>query len=90
MTLASDLEVAASAWVVILSAALLFLSVAAYRRSRTRRMLGLTAAFALFLAKGVIISLSLFNLVALPTLPLTPVFDTAILLSLYLATLRAR
>ncbi len=91
MTLASDIEVAAQAWVVVLSATLLILSVAAFARSRNRRVLGLTVAFSFFLAKGILSVLSLFQWNPLPWAFLTPpILDTAILLSIYVATLRTR
>ncbi len=90
MTLAADLEVAAQAWVVVLSATLLVFSVVAYARSRNRRILGLTAAFGFFLAKGVLAILNLVQGIAVPGTLLTPaLLDTAILISIYLATLRS-
>lgn len=91
MTLASDIEVAAQAWVVVLAAALLILSVAAFARSRNRRILGLTVAFGLFLVKGLLSVLSLFEWNPLPWTFLTPALvDTVILVSIYLATLKPR
>lgn len=91
MTLAADLEVAALAWVVVLSASLLGLSAVAYARSRNRRILGLTAAFGFFLAKGVLAVLSVAQGIPVPGTLLTPaLLDTAILVSIYLATLRSK
>lgn len=91
MTLASDVELAAQAWVVVLSAVLLILSIAAFSRSRNKRILGLTVAFSVFLVKGVLSVLSLFQWNPLPWEFLTPpILDTAILLSIYVATLRPR
>ncbi|MCJ2532205.1 MAG: hypothetical protein LN413_07915 [Candidatus Thermoplasmatota archaeon] len=90
MTLAADLEVAAQAWVVVLSAALLVFSVVAYARSRNRRILGLTVAFGLFLAKGLLAILNIVQGIPVPGTLLTPaLLDTAILISIYLATLRS-
>ncbi|MFQ5907630.1 MAG: hypothetical protein ACE5JE_02200 [Thermoplasmata archaeon] len=90
MTLAADFEVAAQAWVVVLAATLLAFSVVAYARSRNRRILGLTAAFGFFLAKGLWAVLMLVQGLVVPGTPLTPaLFDTAILISIYLATLRS-
>ena len=66
MTLAADLEVAAQAWVVVLSATLLVFSVVAYARSRNRRILGLTAAFGFFLAKGVLAILNIAQEISVP------------------------
>ena len=90
MTLAADLEVAAQAWVVVLSATLLVFSAVAYARSRNRRILGLTAAFGFFLGKGVLAILNLVQGIAVPGTLLAPaLLDTAILISIYLATLRS-
>ncbi len=90
MTLAADLEVAAQAWVVVLSVALLAFSVVAYARSRNPRILGLTVAFGLFLAKGLLAILNLVQGLPVPGTLLTPaLLDTAILVSIYLATLRS-
>ncbi len=90
MTLAADLEVAAQAWVVVLSATLLVFSVVAYARSRNRRILGLTAAFGFFLAKGVLAILNIAQGIAVPGTLLAPaLLDTAILIAIYLATLRS-
>ncbi|MEE9181706.1 MAG: hypothetical protein V3U33_03975 [candidate division NC10 bacterium] len=90
MTLAADLEVAAQAWVVVLSATLLVFSIVAYARSRNRRILGLTAAFGFFLAKGVLAILNIAQGIAVPGTLLTPaLLDTAILIAIYLATLRS-
>lgn len=90
MVTPADLAVAAQAWVVVLAAALLVLSLAAYRRSGRRRMLLLSLAFGLFLAKGLLAAASLFGW-APPLSPLLagPAFlDTAVLLAVYLAALR--
>ncbi len=90
MTLAADLEVAAQAWVVVLSATLLVFSAVAYARSRNRRILGLTAAFGFFLAKGVLAILNIAQGIAVPGTLLAPaLLDTAILIAIYLATLRS-
>ncbi len=90
MTLAADLEVAAQAWAVVLSATLLVFSVVAYARSRNRRILGLTAAFGFFLAKGILAILNVVLGNAVPGTLLTPaLLDTAILIAIYLATLRS-
>ncbi len=91
MTLASEIEVAAQAWVVVLSASLFIISIAAYRRSGKRRVLGLTLAFAFFLVKGLLATLSLYQGNPIPWAPLSPVLlDTGVLVSIYLATLRSR
>ena len=90
MTLAADLEVAAQAWVVVLSANLLVFSVVAYARSRNRRILGLTAAFGFFLAKGVWAIFNIAQGIFAPGTFLIPaLLETAILVSIYLATLRS-
>ncbi len=91
MVTTADLEVAAQAWVVVLSATLLLISIAAYARSKNVRMLGLTAAFGFFLVKGILMTLGLLQIELLPSGLLAPVFlDTAILVSIYLAALRPR
>ncbi len=90
MTLAAELEVAALAWVVVLAATLLGFSLLAYARSKNKRILGLTAAFGLFMAKGVLAILNIAQGIPVPETLLTPaLLDTAILVSIYLATLRS-
>ncbi|MFQ6013054.1 MAG: hypothetical protein ACE5LS_05365 [Thermoplasmata archaeon] len=85
-----DLTLAAQAWVVVLSVALLALSLLAYRRSGAGRMLVLGLGFGLFLVKGLVATLFLLRMVPGATavsLPF-PLFDVAILTSLYLAAFR--
>ena len=86
----ADITLAAQAWVVVLSVALLALSLLAYRRSGAGRMLVLGLGFGFFLVKGLVATLLLLGILpgsaAIP-LPL-PLFDGAILASLYLAAFR--
>ncbi|MEE9181036.1 MAG: hypothetical protein V3U33_00495 [candidate division NC10 bacterium] len=90
MTLAAELEVAALAWVVVLAATLLGFSLLAYARSKNKRILGLAAAFGLFMAKGVLAILNIAQGIPVPETLLTPaLLDTVILVSIYLATLRS-
>ena len=79
-----------AAGVTVFAAALTAIGVMAYRRTRDRKLLAVTVAFALFLAQGVILSVTLFT----QTLDLLGLFlifggfDFAILALMYAATLR--
>jgi len=78
-----------AAGVTVFAAALTGIGVMAYRRTRDRKLLALTVAFALFLAEGVALSVALFTQLTLLTLFLiSGGFDFAILALMYAATLR--
>ena len=79
-----------AAGVSVFVAALATIGGLAYRRTRDRGLLGLTAAFALFLAKGVVLSVALFtqSLNLFTLFVVSGGFDFAILALFYAATLR--
>jgi hypothetical protein len=73
-----------------ISVVLLTVSVLAYRRSRSRKMLVLSGVFLLFLIKGTLISLALFTEVMglYELIVVGSGIDTLALLTLYLSTMR--
>ncbi len=73
-----------------MSAVLLTVSVLAFRRSRSRKMLVLSGVFLLFLVKGTLISLALFTEVMglYGLIVIGSGFDTLALLLLYISTMR--
>lgn len=79
-----------AAGVAVLGAALTAIGAAAYRRTRDPGLLPLTAAFGLFLAKGVVLSIVLFvrPLDLLTLFVVSGGFDFAVLALFYAATLR--
>jgi hypothetical protein len=74
----------------ILSGALLLISLLAYRRSSSRRMLVLAGVFVLFLLKGMILTVSLFmDLLSLYWLLVSGAgMDSLALILLYLTTMK--
>jgi hypothetical protein len=78
------------AGVTVFALALTVIAAAAYRRTGERSLLMLAAAFALFLAKGVALSLGLLlRLLFVPDLfVLSSAFDVAILALFFVYTLR--
>lgn len=83
------LENAVAGWLTVFALLLAVLAALAYRRSANPKVLGIAGAFALFFAKGVLVSWTLFTSVTLETvwIPMA-VFDTFALLAFYLAALR--
>ena len=79
-----------AAGVTVFAAALTGIGVMAYRRTRDRKILAVTAAFALFLAQGIVLSVALFvqTLTLLGLFLISGGFDFAILALMYAATLR--
>ena len=74
----------------VLSGALLLISLLAFRRSGSRRMLVLSGVFALFLGKGMILTISLFmELASLYWLLVIGAgIDSIALILLYLTTMK--
>ncbi len=74
----------------ILSGALLLISLLAYKRSSSRRMLVLAGVFVLFLLKGMILTVSLFmDLLSLYWLLVAGAgMDSLALILLYLTTMK--
>ena len=78
--------------VTVIAAVLLFISALAYKRERTRGLLFTTVIFALFLIKGVALTLFIFTSSledASNMLILSLLFDVVVLLFLFFATLSA-
>jgi hypothetical protein len=73
-----------------MSAVLLAISLLAYRRSSSRKMLVLSSVFLLFLAKGVLISVALFTEVMglYGLIVVGSGIDTLALMLLYASTMR--
>ncbi len=79
-----------AAGVAVLGAALMAIGALAYRRTHDRGLLPLTAAFALFFAKGIVLSAVLFvrPLDVLTLFVVSGGFDLAVLALFYASTLR--
>jgi len=79
-----------AAGMTVFAAALTGIGVVAYRRTHDRKLLAVTAAFALFLLEGVVLSIALFarTLDLLGLFLITGGFNFAILALMYAATLR--
>ncbi|MFQ5911312.1 MAG: hypothetical protein ACE5IJ_11435 [Thermoplasmata archaeon] len=84
------LESAAVGLVTVLSIALLITSIVAYRRTREVKLAVVALAFSLFTAKGALWTASLFflNLETATLLILLATLDAAILIAIFVATLR--
>ena len=74
------------AWIVIVSLALVLITLLAYRRSEESRLLLVSVAFMLFFLKGILITLTLYaNMFSLEYLLLySSLLDLGILLLLFL------
>ena len=84
------LESFAAAAVTLLSVVLCVIALLAYRRRKEAGLLFLAAAFALFAVKGIVLTASVFLLTSPPSPYVTvlALADVAILLLLYVMTLR--
>ena len=82
-------ENAVAGFLTVFALLLAVLAVLAWRRSRNPKVLGIALAFALFFAKGLLVTVALFTTAALDTVwvPMAG-FDTAALLAFYVAALR--
>ncbi len=85
-----DIQSAAIAWTTVLSLALLVVALLAYRRAREARILLISSAFGLFFVKNLILTYMLFSAESGNLLLYSSLFDTAILLSFYVALFRRR
>lgn len=83
------LENAVAGWMTVFAALLLAVSLLAYRRSGNPKLLGVSAAFALFLAKGLVVTIALFTSGSLDGVwvPMG-ILDSVILLAFYLAAVK--
>ncbi len=76
-------------WLTTFSLLLALVAVLAYRRSSNPKVLGVALAFALFFAKGLVVTVALFTAKSLDTVWVTmAALDTVALLVFYLAALR--
>lgn len=84
------LENALAGWLTAFSLLLAVLALFAFRRSGNPKVLGISAAFALFFAKGLVVTYALFATGALEALwvPMAT-FDTVALLAFYLAAVKS-
>lgn len=83
-------EIIISAFVTIFSLGLLAVSLASYRKYRNLKLLFVSIVFLVFLIKGILLSLSLFDfqVIELTTYTYNGFFDLIILILLFLATLK--
>ncbi len=76
--------------ITILSLSILILSFASYKKYKNVKLLFVTTAFLIFLIKGIILSISLFNtdLSVISNSPFFGLFDVVILSLLFISTLK--
>ncbi len=77
--------------VTVLAAVLLFISILAYKRERSWRLLFATVVFSLFLIKGMVMTLAILNYAFVSTIDSQAfhlLFDVVILLFLFFAVIK--
>jgi len=86
----SDLDTALTAWITLFAAAMFVVALMAYVRLRNTRLLLVSAAFGVFLAKGVVLSAALVSVTvaAVASTTVMLALDTLILLLLAASVLR--
>ena len=84
------LENVVAGWLTVFSLGLAVVAVLAYRRSRNPKVLGIALAFALFFAKGIVVTVALFTTARLDAVwvPMAA-FDTVALLAFYASALKS-
>ncbi|MEM2899707.1 MAG: hypothetical protein QXT63_02855 [Thermoplasmata archaeon] len=77
-------------WVTIFSFVLFVIAIVSYNRTRNKRLIFVTCAFALFFIKGIILTIGLYfpSIISVHEDPLLLVMDILLLLSLYFGILR--
>jgi heme/copper-type cytochrome/quinol oxidase subunit 4 len=90
MVLPGDIQSAAIAFATVLSLTLVAIAVLSYRRAREGRILLISIAFALFFIKYLVTSYLLLTEEIGNLFVYSALFDTAVLLSFYLALFRRR
>ena len=83
-------DIIISAFITIFSVGLLAVSLASYRKYKNLKLLFVSLVFLVFLIKGVLLSLGLFNedIAIILTSTYAGLFDLAILILLFIATLK--
>ena len=79
-----------SAFITIFSIGLLLISLASYKKYKNLKLLFVSLVFIVFLIKGILLSLGLFyeEIAAILTSTYSGLFDLAILVLLFIATLK--
>lgn len=83
-------DIIISAFITIFSVGLLAVSLASYKKYKNLKLLFVSLVFLVFLIKGVLLSLGLFNedIATILTSTYAGLFDLAILILLFIATLK--
>ena len=83
-------EIIISAFVTIFALGLLVVSLASYRKYKNLKLLFVSIVFFVFLIKGILLSLLLFDIqiIDFTSGPFNGLFDLIILILLFLATLK--
>ena len=83
-------DIIISAFITIFSVGLLAVSLASYKKYKNLKLLFVSLVFLIFLIKGVLLSLGLFNedIATILTSTYAGLFDLAILILLFIATLK--
>jgi len=83
-------DIIISAFITIFSVGLLAVSLASYKKYKNMKLLFVSLVFLVFLIKGVLLSLGLFNedIATILTSTYAGLFDLAILILLFIATLK--
>jgi len=76
-----------TACITIFALGLLLVSIASYHRHKNLKLLFVSCVFLVFFVKGILLSLSLFN-INIVDLPSNNLFDLIILILLFIATLK--
>ncbi len=88
--LVPELQSGAMALATVLSLALLIIAILSYRRAREGRILLVSAAFGIFFVKNLLLSYLIFAAELGNIFLYSAAFDSAVLLSFYLALFRRR
>ncbi len=90
MVFETDIQSGAIAWATVLSLALMIIALLSYRRAKEGRILLISIAFGFFLAKNLLLFYLLFTANMENLVLYSALFDSAVLLSFYLALFRRR